>query len=182
LAPIVNSALAGDIYRWVDDQGQTHLSDHVPAPYQARAQLVGANSSTIISTSSSISSGTSTSATISATTSATTSASSAQSAAQAAANANANPAANTSASTPAAANARASHALRRHGNQTGAAVQVVDTQSSGVPQNCAQLTAAYRASQACFARYRVVGGGVRQEAFSHCTNLVDPSMQCGIAN
>ena len=30
-------ALAGEIYRWVDDAGQTHLSDVVPEMYKPRA-------------------------------------------------------------------------------------------------------------------------------------------------
>lgn len=50
----------------------------------------------------------------------------------------------------------------------------------GREQTCAQLWRDYTRSQACFNRFRVVGGGLRPEAFSTCGQpLPDPSAQCG---
>jgi len=40
-------ASAGDIYRWVDEKGQTHLSDTVPAQYQQRATKVDTSASKV---------------------------------------------------------------------------------------------------------------------------------------
>lgn len=38
LVLLAGGASAGDIYRWVDDEGRTHMSDSVPEKYQARAK------------------------------------------------------------------------------------------------------------------------------------------------
>ncbi len=47
-------------------------------------------------------------------------------------------------------------------------------------QACAQLWRDYQRSQACYNRFRVVGGGLRQEAYASCGQpLPDPSAQCG---
>jgi hypothetical protein len=40
-------ASAGDIYRWVDEKGQTHLSDTVPPQYQQRATKVDTSTSKV---------------------------------------------------------------------------------------------------------------------------------------
>lgn len=51
----------------------------------------------------------------------------------------------------------------------------------GRDQVCAQLWHAYKMSQACFNRFRVVGGGLKQEAYSACGQpLPDPSAQCAL--
>ncbi len=44
---------------------------------------------------------------------------------------------------------------------------------------CARLRKEYLDSQACFERYRIVGGAVKPEAFERCRNVVDPSPRCG---
>lgn len=50
----------------------------------------------------------------------------------------------------------------------------------GREQTCEQLWRDYMRSQACFNRFRVVGGGLRPEAFNTCGQpLPDPSAQCG---
>lgn len=50
----------------------------------------------------------------------------------------------------------------------------------GRDQACAQLWRDYQKSQACFNRFRVVGGGLKQEAYAACGQpLPDPSAQCG---
>lgn len=44
---------------------------------------------------------------------------------------------------------------------------------------CATLRRKYAQSQACFAHYRLANGGLRPEAFKHCRQLKNPSLQCG---
>ncbi len=39
----LGSTQAGDIYRWVDEQGRTHVSDVVPERYQSRATRIDAS-------------------------------------------------------------------------------------------------------------------------------------------
>lgn len=50
--------------------------------------------------------------------------------------------------------------------------QVEDTE-------CQRMTRLYRESEACFAPYKLWNGGTRPEAFEHCTEVVEPSIQCG---
>ncbi len=40
-------ARAGDIYRWVDDQGVTQIGDSVPEAYKARAKVIGSTESSV---------------------------------------------------------------------------------------------------------------------------------------
>lgn len=40
LGSLCCSSYAGDIYRWVDDQGRTHLSDIVPEKYKKSAKRI----------------------------------------------------------------------------------------------------------------------------------------------
>jgi hypothetical protein len=49
-------------------------------------------------------------------------------------------------------------------------------QSSG---RCATLRERYAQSEACFARYRMKNRGLRPGAFQRCTQLKDPSTECG---
>jgi len=46
--------------------------------------------------------------------------------------------------------------------------------------DCDALWREYQSSQECFAPYRVVGGGLKAEAFEHCKELPNPSSKCGI--
>ena len=46
-------------------------------------------------------------------------------------------------------------------------------------QECATLHRLFRESQECFAAFRVANASVREEAFSKCTEVFDPSPQCG---
>jgi hypothetical protein len=43
----LSPAIAGDIYRWVDEKGRTQISDRVPAEYQARAKPVDTSKSKV---------------------------------------------------------------------------------------------------------------------------------------
>jgi hypothetical protein len=50
------------------------------------------------------------------------------------------------------------------------------TDTSTKDKKCRAAWKKYRESMACFARYRVVGGGVKEEAFKHCKNMVQPDL------
>lgn len=43
-------------------------------------------------------------------------------------------------------------------------------------KKCREAWKKYRESLACFAPYRVVGGGVKEEAFKHCKNVLQPDL------
>jgi hypothetical protein len=47
LAMFASAAQAADIYRWVDDKGQTHVADTVPPQYQQRATRIDTSRSEI---------------------------------------------------------------------------------------------------------------------------------------
>lgn len=50
------------------------------------------------------------------------------------------------------------------------------TDSVATDVKCREAWKKYRESLACFAPYRVVGGGVKQEAFKHCKNVNQPEL------
>jgi hypothetical protein len=41
------AAYAGDIYRWIDDQGVTQIGDTVPEAYKSRAKVIGSTESAV---------------------------------------------------------------------------------------------------------------------------------------
>ncbi len=43
-------------------------------------------------------------------------------------------------------------------------------------KQCREAWKKYRESMACFAPYRVVGGGVKEEAFAHCKSVNQPDL------
>jgi hypothetical protein len=47
-------------------------------------------------------------------------------------------------------------------------------------EECARQQRLYRASQECFAPYRQANGSIKVEAYKLCTEVRDPSPQCGI--
>jgi hypothetical protein len=50
------------------------------------------------------------------------------------------------------------------------------TDSTSTDAKCREAWQKYRESMACFAPYRVVGGGVKLEAFAHCKNVNQPDL------
>ena len=40
----------------------------------------------------------------------------------------------------------------------------------------------YRESQACFNRYMLATGGIKEEAFKNCTEVADPTPTCGLSS
>lgn len=50
------------------------------------------------------------------------------------------------------------------------------TDSTTTDAKCREAWMKYRESLACFAPYRVVGGGVKLEAFKHCKSVNQPEL------
>lgn len=143
-ALLISIASATDIYRWVDEKGQTHVADTVPPQYQKKATKVDTSASKVsesqraaakarVAKEKSVISGT---------------------------------------GTPAAAGSSGVGEIASD-NKPGA---------SGLDDKrtrCDQMRRAYRESQACFGQFGIQRGGVRGEAHQHCTEIPDPSSQCG---
>ncbi len=59
--------------------------------------------------------------------------------------------------------------------------QVKQQAADNSPQkaDCATLHRQYLESQDCFGRFRNVNGSVKAEAFQYCTEIKDPTSECG---
>lgn len=141
-------ALAADIYRWVDENGQTHLSDRVPDRYRNSAVKVDPGPTGVTAEQ--------------------------QRQAQ-------------------ESNARIKAAADEEA-QRRAAEEAAEGRTAPVPPapaiqprppparsaKCEDLMRRYRASQECFAPYRMANGALRPEAFTLCgPDIPDPSPECG---
>jgi hypothetical protein len=60
---------------------------------------------------------------------------------------------------------------------TASSAEMANTADSGDRNSgCREQWKQYRESEACFARYKVVGGGVKAEAFEHCPDVPQPGL------
>jgi hypothetical protein len=144
------AAQAGVVYRWVDDQGRTHVSDVVPEKYRDRATRIDTGAFEV-----------SPERTKEAQERAARDKARADEAAKARERAAA--AERVPAASAAAAAARAASAPK-------------DVPPGA---DCATRLRLYRESQECFARYRTVHGGLKAEAFQNCAEVPDPVPDCG---
>lgn len=140
---------AADIYRWVDENGQIHLSDKVPERYRRSAVKVDPGPTQVSPEQ--------------------------QRQAQ---------------ERNARIKAAADEGERRQAEEEAARrTAPVPPASALRPRpapprsaSCEDLVRRYRASQACFAPYRMANGALRPEAFERCgPDVADPSAQCGVA-
>lgn len=140
-------AAAADIFRWVDENGQTHLTDKVPERYRGSAVKVDPGPTPV----------------------------NAEQQRQAQ---------ERNARIKAAADEAARRQAVEEAGRTApvpAAPAVGPRPPSAREGNCEDLVRRYRASQACFAPYRLANGALRPEAFILCgPDLPDPSVQCGV--
>lgn len=144
IALFASTAIAADIYRWVDEQGQTHVSDTVPPQYRQRATRVDTSASKV----------------------------SDEQRAEAAARAAKEKAAVTDNVRPDVPNPPQAVELSTY-PKPGA---------SGIDDKrarCAEWRRAYDRSQACFNQYRTITGAIRSEGYQVCTEVPDPSSECG---
>ncbi len=145
-ASLAFGAGATDIYRWVDENGRTHLSDVVPERYRDTATRVDSRSHEL------------------------TPEQRREARERAAREAErANPAPPAAAQVPLAP---APAALP---------TAVVKRPAQTVTENtdCATWWRLYQESQECFGPFRLVGGGIKLEAFEHCNEIPSPELRCG---
>lgn len=145
-AGLAFGAGATDIYRWVDENGRTHLSDVVPERYRDAATRVDSRSHEL---------------------------------------------------TPEQqreAQERAAREAERAGRAPPAAAQAPLPPAPVVPPtavvkrpaqtvtestDCTTWWRLYQESQECFGPFRLVGGGIKPEAFDHCNEIPSPELRCG---
>jgi biotin carboxyl carrier protein len=156
LMPAASLCWATDIYRWVDEQGRTHMADAVPERYKASATKINSkrfevSQSEHLAALERIAKERERLA-----------AEQARVEAEAAERARSEAAQRSAAPAPSSA---ASRAASRSGKLSSA--------------ECASLWREYFKSQECFAPYRLSGGGIKAEAFDNCTQVVSPAQQCG---
>lgn len=139
-------AWATDIYRWVDENGRTHLSDVVPERYRDRATRIDSRQYELTPEQQ-----------------------------REARERAAREAERTPHPSPAAAEAPvppAPAAVREPVTKRPA-------QTVNANTDCATWWRLYRESQACFGPYRLVGGGIKPEAFDRCNEIPSPELPCG---
>ena len=139
-------ASATDIYRWVDENGRTHLSDVVPERYRDAATRVDSRSHEL------------------------------------------------TLEQQREARERAAREAERAGRAPPAAAQapqppapvvsptaVVKRPAQTVTEStdCTTWWRLYQESQECFGPFRLVGGGIKPEAFDHCNEIPSPELRCG---
>jgi hypothetical protein len=140
---------AADIYRWVDENGQTHLSDKVPDRYRDSAVKVDPGATDL---------------------------SPEQQRQAQERNARIKAAAEEEAKRQAPGDAAAGRTA-----PVPPAPAIAPRPAPSRDANCEELRRRYRASQECFAPYRLANGALRPEAFILCgPDVPDPSAQCGI--
>ncbi len=140
-------AQAGDIYRWVDEAGQTHLSDVVPDKYKDSARHIDSRQYEL------------------------TPEQQREAAARAArerARASESPA-------PPAADAPSPATP-----PAPVSPPVIKRPTEGVTPStdCATWWRLFRESEVCFYPFRLVGGGIKPEAFEHCNVIPSPEPRC----
>lgn len=64
------------------------------------------------------------------------------------------------------------------GTATSGGATTVPATSPGTAE-CMRLRQQFRDSQACFAPYRLAGGGIRPDAYRVCREVADPAPRCG---
>lgn len=143
---LASRASATDIYRWVDENGRTHLSDVVPERYRDAATRIDSRSHEL---------------------SPEQQREARERAARAAERAQRAPPAAAQAPLPPAPAAAPAPVTKRP------AQTVTDS------TDCATWWRLYRESQDCFGPYRLVGGGIKPEAFDRCNEIPSPEFRCG---
>lgn len=146
-------AHAADIYRWVDDQGKTHLSDTVPERYRQGATRIDPRSYDLTT----------------------------DQKAEAQNRAAREKARAALVEAQRERMQRAAPARPSLAPASAAPAATAKASQPAKPDDCDTLRRLYRESLDCFAPYVTATGGVKTEAFQKCEVRKDPSPQCGIA-
>ena len=139
-------ASAIDIYRWVDENGRTHLSDVVPERYRDAATRIDSRSHELTPEQQ-----------------------------REARERSAREAERADRAPPAAAQAPLSPAPV----VPPTAVVKRPAQTVTESTDCTTWWRLYQESQECFGPFRLVGGGIKPEAFEHCNEIPSPELRCG---
>jgi Domain of unknown function (DUF4124) len=143
------SAHAAVIYRWVDENGRTHVSDVVPEKYRKSATRIDSSESTV-------------------------SPERKRQAEEAAARTKALADEADRRRQAAQASAPASAAASAAGATTKRPAQGVTDDT-----DCDTWRRLYRESEECFGPYRNTRGGIKVEAFEKCNPIPSPELKCG---
>lgn len=151
---VVDAAQAAPIYRWVDKQGATHYSSVVPKDYQDVAQLMD---QTIVKPSSQ----------------------ERQLALERAAQQKAEAAKISKASEATLGDvASSSESMSEIPDRREKRPTKTPIKGPTKDTDCKTWSRLYQESGECFAPYRVVGGGIKKEAFEHCMPVAQPPGRC----
>lgn len=150
----LHTASASDIYRWVDENGQTHISDTVPARYKNSARKVDTSASKV---------------------------SKEQRAAALQRAEEVKKAAAARALTPGAAPTTVPPAPSPPASPEGYSLEPDANAKRNNPDDadCARLRREYEESQACFVQF-ATQTGIKGEAYDHCQSVPDPTPRCGL--
>lgn len=146
----LHTASASDIYRWVDENGQTHIADTVPARYKNSAKKIDTSASKV---------------------------SKEQRAAALQRAEEVKKAAAERVPTPSAAPTTAPPTASPEGYSLEPDANA--KRSNPDDAECARLQREYDESQACFAQF-ATQTGIKGEAYDHCRSVPDPTPRCGL--
>lgn len=142
------STFATTIYKWVDQNGQTQMSDVVPEAYRNAAVKIDSSKYEL-------------------------------SDAQREEANNRLKAEVARAAAAAAARQKAKASAEAAGSPPPAISKQASRPADAGATDCATLYRLYFESQACFGPYRIASGGIKGEAYAHCTERTNPSYKCG---
>lgn len=151
MAALATTAGAVEVYRWVDDNGQVHLSDQVPRKYKKDATRIEVPTPK------------------------------AQDATQEppAEPLVKIPVKKGEGKKPPEEQAPVSEKPADEAAKSASSTDEAPAENKEETE-CERLQRLYQESEACFARFRTATGGVKAEAFRHCKDQPDPSARCGI--
>lgn len=150
----IHTAGAADIYRWVDENGLTHIADIVPTRYKRVATKVDTSASKV----------------------------SKQQRATAIQRAEkVKNAARESTAAPSATSPVPSHKSSNSDHPDGVSLEpgTATHKNDDEDAECARLRREYDESQACFVQF-ATQSGIKGEAYDHCKSVPDPSPRCGL--
>lgn len=156
-AALLHTANASEIYRWVDENGQTHIADTVPARYKNSANKVDTSASKVSKEQRA------------------TALQRAEEVKKTAAERALAPAAPTTASPSSSRDSANGEGPEGYSLEPDAKAK----KSNADDADCARLRREYDESQACFVQF-ATQTGIKGEAYDHCTSVPDPTPRCGL--
>ena len=139
---LCSPASSADVYRWLDEDGQTHFSDAIPEKYKKTAKRMEAR--------------------------------------QNEPNEEQRREAEARAARDKAQAAKSAEKSKNAGSApTAGAAPTPQKQAANDATDCATLHKRYRESVLCFSQFLMANGAVKSEAYAKCTQVPDPTSNCG---